>query len=143
MHQFAQALIFVATYFTQRMKAKSIDDYISRFGPEVRERLQTVRRIVRKHFPSAEETIKYNMPTFVLEGGNLVHFAAFSAHIGFFPAPTDDLAFASRLAGYRTGKGSVQFPYTESLPEELVADMLHWRAARLRGSHRSKAKQKK
>lgn len=112
-------------------KPKDIDEYISQFPSEVQQMLEEVRALVKKIAPKAEEAIKYNMPTFVLNG-NLVHFAAFKNHIGFYPAPLAiDPAFEKDLAGYKTGKGSVQFPLDKSLPTSLITKIVKWRIKKM------------
>ena len=73
--------------------------------------------------PKAEEAIKYAMPTFVLNG-NLVHFAGYKNHIGFYPAPSAGVAFKKELSKYKTGKGSVQFPIDQPMPLKLISDMV-------------------
>lgn len=108
---------------------KTIDEYIATFPADIQKRLQDVRIVVKKTAPRAEEAIKYNMPTFVLDGYNLAHFAAFTSHIGFYPAPTAEAAFKERLSSYKTGKGSVQFPFEKPLPKTLIADIIKWRIA--------------
>ena len=97
----------------------SINAYIADFPPEIRDRLEAMRRTIREAAPEAEEIISYQMPTFYLNG-NLVHFAAFKNHIGFYPAPSGIEAFREELAVYKGAKGSVQFPFKEPLPLELV-----------------------
>lgn len=100
-------------------KPSSIDAYIAGFPKQIQDILQQVRHTVTKAAPGAQETIKYDMPTFTFKG-NLVHFAAFKKHIGFYPAPTGDPAFEKDLAPYKTGRGTVQFPYNKPLPLELI-----------------------
>ena len=72
---------------TKQTKPTTIDDYIAGFPPNVQVILQKIRATIRKAAPNAEETINYQMPTFTLHG-NLVHFAAFKNHIGFYPTPS-------------------------------------------------------
>jgi uncharacterized protein YdhG (YjbR/CyaY superfamily) len=105
---------------------KNIDEYIADFPQDVQEALQKIRCIIRKAAPDAEEAIKYQMPTFVLHG-NLVHFAAFQKHIGFYPTPSAIKAFNSDLAGYEWAKGSVQFPLDRSIPYTLIKKMVEFR----------------
>jgi uncharacterized protein YdhG (YjbR/CyaY superfamily) len=105
---------------------KNIDEYIADFPQDVQEALQKIRCIIRKAAPDAEEAIKYQMPTFVLHG-NLVHFAAFQKHIGFYPTPSAIKAFNSALAGYEWAKGSVQFPLDRSIPYTLIKKMVEFR----------------
>ena len=97
----------------------SIDDYIAGFPPEIRDILTRIRVLIHEVAPDATEAIKYQMPTFVLHG-NLVHFAAYKAHIGLYPTPTGIAAFADELAPYVGGKGSVRFPLDEPIPYDLI-----------------------
>jgi uncharacterized protein YdhG (YjbR/CyaY superfamily) len=107
-------------------KFDTIDAYIASFPAAIRQLLAQMRSTVHKAAPDATETIKYAMPTFVLHG-NLVHFAAFKAHIGFYPAPAGIKAFEKELAPYKQGKGSIQFPYSQPLPLDLVTKIVHYR----------------
>ncbi|GLC24660.1 iron chaperone [Roseisolibacter agri] len=103
-----------------------IDDYIAGFPAPIQERLVAMRRTIRAHAPQATERIAYRIPTFH-QGGNLVHFAAFAHHIGFYPGPSGITAFADALASYRQAKGSVQFPHDAPLPLDLVAAIVAFR----------------
>jgi len=105
---------------------KNIDEYVAGFPRDVQQTLQKVRRIIREAAPEATETIKYRMPTFVLQG-NLVHFAGFEKHIGFYPTPSAIEAFSGELAGYESAKGSVQFPLNRSVPFTLIKKMVEFR----------------
>ena len=108
--------------------AASIDEYIAGFPAAVQDRLRALRATVQEQAPEATERMSYGMPTFYLNG-NLVHFAAFAHHIGFYPTPTGITAFHDALARYKSAKGSVQFPHAEPLPLELVAAMVRFRVA--------------
>jgi len=108
-------------------KAKDIDEYIAGFPAEVRELLSRVRATIRKAAPDAKEAISYAIPTFTLDKKNLVHFAGFKNHIGFYPAPTGSEAFKAELSAYKTGKGSVQFPLDQPMPLELIAKIVQFR----------------
>ena len=108
--------------------ATSIDDYIAGHPPAIRARLRAMRATIRKHAPDAEERISYRIPTFYL-GGNLVHFAAFDRHVGFYPGAAGIAAFKQALAQYKSAKGSVQFPHDEPLPLALVAEIVRFRVA--------------
>ncbi|WP_337041323.1 iron chaperone [Emticicia sp. 17c] len=108
--------------------AKNIDEYISWFPAEVQEILQKVRETIKAAANDAKEDIKYAMPTFVLNG-NLVHFAAFKNHIGFYPAPTGTETFKEELLAYKTGKGSVQFPLDKPIPYALITKIVQFRVA--------------
>lgn len=107
---------------------ESIDEYISKFAPEVQEILETLRKVIKESAPEAEEKISYQMPTFVLHG-NLVHFAAYKNHIGFYPAPGGIEAFKDELSQYKGAKGSVQFPIEKPLPYELIRKIVKFRVA--------------
>ncbi len=104
----------------------TIDEYIANFPPDVQELLQKVRETIQEAAPGAEETIKYQMPTFTLKG-NLVHFGAFKKHVGFYPVPSGIDAFAEELAPYRTGKGSIQFPFDKPIPYDLITKVVAFR----------------
>ncbi|MDF2659360.1 MAG: hypothetical protein K0Q94_2151 [Paenibacillus sp.] len=106
----------------------TIDDYISQFPPEVQDILRTLRNVIKEAAPEAKEKISYQMPTFVLHG-NLVHFAAYKNHIGFYPAPSGIEAFQQELAAYKGAKGSVQFPIDKPLPYDLIRRIVQYRVA--------------
>ena len=103
-----------------------IDTYISGFPKEVQIILEEIRTTIRQAAPDAAETIKYAMPTFVLNG-NLVHFAAFKNHIGFYPVPSGIDAFKNELSVYKGAKGSVQFPINEPMPLGLISKIVKFR----------------
>lgn len=110
--------------------AENIDAYIAGFPQEVQTALEQVRAAVKKAAPEATETIKYAMPTFMLNG-NLVHFAAYKKHIGLYPAPTGDEAFDKMLAPYQTsGRGTVQFPIDEPMPVALIGKIVQYQVKR-------------
>ena len=120
----------------------SIDEYIATFPPEVARRLAAMRATIREHAPDAEERIAYRMPTF-WQDGNLVHFAAFANHIGFYPTPSGIAAFAKELARYAHAKGSVQFPHDEPLPLALVAKIVEARVREKAGARKKTLATKK
>jgi len=105
----------------------SIDDYIAMFPKDVQDILHKMRQTVQKAAPMATEAISYQMPTFKLQGKNLVHFAAFSHHIGFYPIPSGIAAFRKELSVYKQGKGSVQFPFDRPIPYDLVTKIVMFR----------------
>lgn len=108
--------------------AKNIDEYIAAFTPAIQKLLQQMRKTIQKAAPKAEETINYGIPTFTLNG-NLVHFAGYKNHIGFYPAPSGILAFKKELSVYAGAKGSVQFPVDKPLPLDLVKQIVQFRVA--------------
>lgn len=104
-----------------------VDAYIADFPSETQRALQRVRTVVRAVVPDAVETISYGIPTFDLHGVHLVHFGGFSKHVGFYPTPSGTEAFQAELAGYKSGKGSVQFKLSEPLPEDLIREIVEFR----------------
>jgi uncharacterized protein YdhG (YjbR/CyaY superfamily) len=111
---------------TSNRQYKTIEEYISQFPEDVRTILYELRQTIREAAPDAEETINYQMPTFTLNG-NLVHFAAFKNHIGFYPTPTGIDAFKKELSVYKGAKGSVQFPIDQPLPLALIRRIVEYR----------------
>jgi uncharacterized protein YdhG (YjbR/CyaY superfamily) len=113
---------------TDQTAITSIDGYIAGFPPEVQAILEQIRLTVAQAAPGATEKISYQMPTFFLNG-NLVHFAAYKNHIGFYPVPTGIEAFKSELSAYKGAKGSVQFPLDKPIPFDLIARIVKFRVA--------------
>ena len=112
-------------------KPDNIDAYIAGFPKDVQAILEQVRATIKKAAPDAEEAISYGIPTFRLHKTNLVHFAAFKNHIGFYPTPTGGEAFKEELSGYKTGKGSVQFPLDQPMPLDLIARIVQFRIGQI------------
>ena len=108
-------------------KPNTIDEYITRFPEAIQEQLQLIRQTIKKAAPNAQETIKYTMPTFTLNG-NLVYFAGFNNHIGFYGTPKGNAALQKELSAYKQGKGSIQFPLSQPMPLDLIARMVKFRA---------------
>jgi uncharacterized protein YdhG (YjbR/CyaY superfamily) len=106
----------------------TIDEYIASFPDETQKILKEIRAVIKAAAPEAKEKISYRMPTFDLNG-NLVHFAAFKSHIGFYPTPSGIEAFKQELAGYVGAKGSVQFPINQPMPLGLIRRIVEYRAA--------------
>ena len=128
------------TMRTDPTAPKNIDEYIAGFPEDVQAILQKIRMTIRKAAPDAEETIKYQMPTFTLKG-NLVHFAAFKKHIGFYPTPTGTEKFQKELSVYKGAKGSVRFPLDEPIPFDLISKIVKFRVKE--NFERAEAKRKK
>lgn len=106
----------------------NIDEYIKDFPKDVQLLLSQIRNVIKKAAPQAEEAIKYAMPTFILHG-NVVHFAAYKNHIGFYPAPSGLIAFESEIKKYKHSKGAVQFPLDKKLPIDLITQIVKFRVA--------------
>ncbi|MBL0740767.1 iron chaperone [Chryseolinea lacunae] len=122
--------------------AANIDEYIAGFPKPIQKKLEDMRATIKKAAPQAEEAIKYAIPTFVLHG-NLVHFAAFKNHIGFYPAPQGLVAFKKELSGYEGAKGSVRFPLDQPLPLALVTKIVKYRVKATLEKMKAKEKPKK
>jgi uncharacterized protein YdhG (YjbR/CyaY superfamily) len=112
-----------------RPSPRDIDEYIAGFPTDVRNVLEKIRKTIRKAAPHAEETIKYQMPTFTLEG-NLVHFAAFKKHIGFYPVPRGVAEFKKELSAYEGDKSTARFPLDRPPPLDLIARIVKFRVRR-------------
>jgi len=106
----------------------SIDEYISTFPPEVQEILKMLRAVIKESAPDAEEKISYQMPAFALHG-NLVYFAGYKNHIGFYPGANGIAVYKEKLSGYKGAKGSVQFPIGKPMPYELISEIVKFRVA--------------
>jgi len=97
-----------------------VDDYIAGFPREMRTQLRAVRATIMQVVPEAAETISFGMPTFSVDGRNIVHLAGLKRHISLYPVPDGDEALAADLAAYRAGTGTLQFPVADPIPHELV-----------------------
>jgi len=107
-------------------QSQSVDTYIAVFPANVREILQKIRRVIREAAPEAQETISYGMPTFKFYG-NLVHFAGWRTHIGFYPTPSGITAFQKELAPYGVTKGAIRFPLDQPIPYALIKKIVKLR----------------
>lgn len=126
---------------TETALPRDIEEYIARFPREVQDILQKIRSVIAKVAPEAEEAIKYQIPTFVLNG-NLVHFAAFQKHIGFYPTPSGIEEFKDELSAYETAKGSVQFPLDKPVPFTLIKKIVTFRVKEARAKPAAKKRKK-
>ena len=102
----------------------TIDDYISSFPQNVQVILDNVRRTIRDVVPAAEETISYQIPTFGLDGQQLVYFAGWKNHISVYPIPRTDEALEKELAPYQSGKGTLKFPLDKPIPYGLIEQVV-------------------
>jgi len=118
-------------------KITTVDEYINQFSGEAKARLEHMREIIRAEAPSAEESLSYGMVGYKLHGKPLVYFGGFAHHIGFYATPNGHEAFKKELAHYKQGKGSVQFPLEQPLPEELVIRIIAFRRAAVAGDNRA------
>ena len=104
---------------TTKNSYNTIDEYIALFPDEIQSKLIKIRETIKAAAPEAGEKISYQMPTFTLKG-NLVHFAAFKNHIGFYPTPSGTEEFKKELSAYDGSKGTVRFPLDKPIPYDLI-----------------------
>ncbi len=109
-----------------QLKPQNVEEYIEMFPPEIKEKLYKMRHIIQSAAPLAKECISYQMPAYIY-CGPLVYFAGYKKHIGFYPTPSAVVAFKDELAMYKTSKGAIQFPLTESLPIYLIEKIIAFR----------------
>ena len=102
----------------------TVDDYIASYESESQQRLLQLRKLITTLCPDAVENISYGMPAYKLHKKPLIYFAAFTHHIGLYATPSGHSAFAKELAGYKQGKGSVQFPLDQALPIDLIENIV-------------------
>ena len=126
------------------MKAKAaakggMDAYIQRHPKSVRDALNVLRATIQAAAPQAEATIRYQIPTFQ-HHGNLVHFAAWKTHLGFYPASSGIGQFAEELAPYETSRGTVKFPLDRPLPLRLITRMVKFRVKENEARAREKSR---
>jgi uncharacterized protein YdhG (YjbR/CyaY superfamily) len=109
-----------------RAQFETIDEYIAAFPKDVQETLRILRRVIKESAPGAEEAIRYGIPTFRLNG-NLVHFAAYKNHIGFYPTSSPLPVFKKELSPYKQGRGTIQFPIDKPIPFHIVKKIMKFR----------------
>ena len=112
---------------TSKPKFTTMDAYIASVPKEIQDILEKTRQTIRKAAPGAVEAISYQIPTFKLNGKNLVHFAAWKDHIGFYATPSGNAAFKKELSRFKVAKGSIQFPLDEPIPYDLMTKMVLFR----------------
>jgi uncharacterized protein YdhG (YjbR/CyaY superfamily) len=114
---------------SSKVNFNSIDEYIATFPENVQKIMEQLRATIKAAAPEAGEKISYNMPTFTLNGKYLVYFAGWKNHIAFYGAPKGNKEFAEDLSAYETGKGTLQFPYDQPVPIDLITKIVKFRAA--------------
>ncbi len=118
-----------------RQKFESVDEYIGSFPESIQKKLEEMRAIIKTLVPEAQEKISYQMPAFYRDGV-IVWYAGYAKHIGFYPGADGIAAFKAELAGYKSAKGSVQFPLDKPLPVELISKMVRFRAESIKKKDR-------
>lgn len=107
-------------------KPENIDEYIGGFPNDIQEILEKIRMTIQKAAPEAKEKISYSMPAFD-QNGIVVYFAAFKNHFGLYALPTGHEVFKDELSSYKSGKGSVQFPFSKPIPYDLITRIVKFR----------------
>ena len=120
----------------------TVDDYIAQFPADIQKILESLRKVIKETAPDAKEKISYQMPSFYLHG-NLVYFAAYKNHIGFYPTSSGIAAFQQEISNYKNSKGAVQFPLDKPLPYELISKIVEFRVAENVKKVEEKGKKKK
>jgi uncharacterized protein YdhG (YjbR/CyaY superfamily) len=121
---------------------RTIDEYITAYPDDVQRILAKIRKTIREAAPEAQETIKYQIPTFTLYG-NLISFAAYKKHIGLYPATSGTKAFNNKLSVFRTAKSTVRFPLDKPIPFDLISQMVKLRVKENQRKARAKAHKQK
>jgi uncharacterized protein YdhG (YjbR/CyaY superfamily) len=111
---------------TDQKSPKTIADYISGFPPDVQQILQQIRQTIREIAPDAKEAIKYQIPTFVLNG-NMISFAAYKKHVSIYPIPGGTETFQQELAPYKQAKSTAAFPLDKPIPYDLISQLVKFR----------------
>jgi uncharacterized protein YdhG (YjbR/CyaY superfamily) len=127
---------------SQKVAFRTIDEYLAALPVEIRGSLERLRATIRAAAPGAEEKISYQIPAFSLKG-NLVYFAAFKTHIGFYPTSSGIRAFKRELSIYERGKGTVRFPIGQPLPLKLIGEIVKFRVAENLKNAERRSKKKK
>ena len=108
-------------------KQSTINEYIKTLPQDVQSILQKIRKTIKKAAPKSVEAISYQIPAFKLNGKNLVHFAAWKNHIGFYPGSYCIKVFKKELLSYKKAKGSIQFPIDKPIPYGLIKKIVKYR----------------
>lgn len=104
-----------------------VDSYILEFPLDIQKKLKEIRVFLKSLLPNALETMAYGIPTYKIDGKNLVHFGGAKKHIGFYPSPKPIEVFKNELTGYKCTKGTIQFPLDKELPLELIKKIVEFR----------------
>jgi uncharacterized protein YdhG (YjbR/CyaY superfamily) len=105
----------------KRKAAKTVDEYLAGVPEPAQSTLKHIRAVIQSVVPKeTTEVISYGMPMFKYNG-MLVGYAAFKKHCSLFPTGSGVLdQFEKELKGFRTSKGTIQFPPDKPLADALV-----------------------
>jgi len=101
-------------------KASTVDEYIAGFPLATRSILEEMRATIRRAVPNAGEAISYGIPTYQLDGRDIVYLAAWKRHVSVYPLPGGDPDLIAEMAPYQSGKGTLRFPLTQPIPYALI-----------------------
>jgi len=120
-----------------RQVTEQMRRYLASLPPDSRRHVKKLREIIRGVAPGAVPVMSYGIPAFKLDGRILVYYAGWREHASVYPM-TDAIrrAHARALKGYKTSKGTVQFPLAKPLPVRLVRQLLKARVADVRARQR-------
>lgn len=124
------------------MDTNEVEQYIKRYPSDVQNILQTIRRVIHQVVPGGVDLVSYGIPTVDFNGKHVVHFAAFKHHIGFFPTPSPIPVFHKELIGYKTSKGTIQFPLDKPIPYRLIRRITAYRVKELAMPQQARSKKK-
>jgi uncharacterized protein YdhG (YjbR/CyaY superfamily) len=119
----------------EKVETETIDDYFNAQPEKVKVALLELRALILEVAPDAEELFNYNIPAYsLIKGGKReqqIMIAGYKHHVGLYPHPTTMAHFEKELIGYTRGKGSVQFPLDQPLPQDLIIKMIRYRLSLL------------
>ncbi len=116
---------------TMTTPVTTIDAYLKGYPSHTQELLGQIRSLVHTLAPEATEAIGYGIPTFKLNG-NLIHFAGYEHHVGFYPGAEAIEVFHDKLTAYNCSKGTIQFPLDAPLPLDLIREIVEFRVEKQR-----------
>lgn len=124
-----------SSIISDRVKPKTVDEYIALYPEADQAGLQAIREKLRQTLPEATERITYNMPL-VEQDGQVMWYANFKNHFSLFVPAIDRVQkeFAEELAGYVIEKATIKLPKSKPLPLDLIARIATFVAAENRSA---------
>jgi uncharacterized protein YdhG (YjbR/CyaY superfamily) len=102
----------------------TVQSYIDSLDGDAQGIATHLRDAIHAAAPGITDTIRYQMPCFLIDGKYLVHFGAWKKHIGLYPIPRFDTELEAEIRPYRTAKDTVRFQYRDPLPWDLVERLI-------------------
>ncbi|MFA6800473.1 MAG: DUF1801 domain-containing protein [Acholeplasmataceae bacterium] len=97
--------------------------YIEGYDDDVKNKFLTIRKLIFDACEDVMEKISYGIPTYFYKGV-IMHVGLFQSHLSLFPGPDTIDYFRSRLENYKLDKGTIRIPYSMSLDENLIKDII-------------------